>query len=118
MRSAIIVVASVLLGAGSVQAQSIGGSYTVQGTNFDGSPYGGEAMIVLTSDVTCEIAWVSGSTTSTGICMRSGSVFSAAYSMNGDIGLIIYEVMPDGVLNGSWTIAGKNAVGYEMLIPN
>ncbi len=48
-----------MLGLASVPAaaQSIGGTYTVAGTNFDGSKYGGEATITLTSDTTCTIHW-------------------------------------------------------------
>lgn len=103
--------------AGAVSAQAIGGLYEVQGKNFDGSPYGGEAAIALTSDVTCEIVWTTGNSSSTGICMRSGNVFVAGYELNGKVGLIIYQVMDNGVLDGSWTIAGTNAVGYEVLVP-
>jgi hypothetical protein len=106
-----------LLAATAAQGQGIGGRYTIQGTNFDGSPYGGTAEIVLTSDVTCEIYWTTGGTTSRGICMRSDDVFTAGYELSGKIGLIIYRVRPDGVLDGSWTIAGTNAVGYEVLVP-
>ena len=43
-------------------AQSIGGSYVVNGTNLDGSPYAGTAEITLTSSTTCTIHWVVGST--------------------------------------------------------
>jgi len=99
------------------EAQVIGGAYLVQGSNPDGSPYGGTAEIVLTTDVTCEIFWTTGGSTSSGICMRDGDVFTAAYRLGDKIGMIIYRVRQDGVLNGSWTIAGANAVGYEVLVP-
>ncbi len=39
--------------AASASAQSIGGMYTVEGTNLDGSNYSGTAEIKLTSDTTC-----------------------------------------------------------------
>ncbi|MDP2738444.1 MAG: hypothetical protein Q8O82_06975 [Pseudorhodobacter sp.] len=106
-----------LLTAQAAGAQDIGGIYAVQGTNFNGSSYGGQAKIVLTSDVTCEIYWTTGSTTSQGICMRSGDVFSAAYKLGGAVGLVIYRIRADGVLDGSWTIAGASGVGYELLVP-
>jgi hypothetical protein len=98
-------------------AQDIGGSYRVNGTNFDGSPYSGEAQITLTSNVTCEIVWVTGGTQSSGICMRDGNAFAAGYELGGKVGLIIYLVQPDGTLDGTWTIAGVNAVGTEVLTP-
>ena len=42
-----IILSLVLLGLAALpaSAQSIGGTYTVAGTNFDGSAYGGEATI-------------------------------------------------------------------------
>jgi hypothetical protein len=103
--------------AGISQAQEIGGSYRVEGTNFDGSAYGGEAEISLTSDFTCEITWQTGGKTSSGICMRDGNAFTAGYELDGTVGLVIYMVQPDGTLDGRWTVAGVNAVGTEVLIP-
>jgi hypothetical protein len=107
----------VAVSAGFAQAQEIGGSYRVEGTNFDGSAYGGEAEISLTSDFTCEITWQTGGSTSTGICMRDGNAFTAGYELDGTVGLVIYMVQPDGTLDGRWTVAGVNAVGTEVLIP-
>lgn len=98
-------------------AQSIGGTYLVQGTGFDGAAYGGEAQIAATSDVTCRITWVTGGQTSEGICMRSGSVFAASYVLQGRIGMVIYEVRGDGSMQGVWTIDGMDATGTEALYP-
>ncbi len=103
--------------AAPAAAQSVGGRYQVQGTNFNGSPYGGEAMITLTSETTCEIKWITGPTQSDGICMRNGGSFAAAYRMGDAVGLIIYEIMADGSMNGLWTIAGQNGNGTEVLTP-
>ena len=86
-------------------AQSIGGTYTVAGTNFDGSAYGGEATITLTSGTTCTIHW------------ETGDAFSAGYVMDKDIGLVVYKVEEDGSLHGLWTIAGKEGNGTEVLTP-
>lgn len=113
-----IPLAALLLSANLAAAQDYSGRYLVAGTNLDGSPYGGEAVITLTSDVTCEIVWTTGSTTSTGICMRHGNAFAAGYELNGAVGLVIYLIEPDGTLNGTWTVAGLNAVGTEVLTPN
>jgi hypothetical protein len=103
--------------ATTVQAQSIGGNYVIDGTNIDGSKYGGRAEITLTSNTTCEIVWVTGSTQSSGICSRNGDAFAAAYELNGDVGLAIYRLQANGVLNGVWTIAGQDGVGKEILVP-
>jgi hypothetical protein len=98
-------------------AQSIGGAYTVQGTNLNGTTYDGTAEITLTSETTCAIHWVTGSTTSEGICMRNGDSFAAGYVGEGYTGLVIYKVLPDGSLNGLWTIANNGGAGTEILTP-
>jgi hypothetical protein len=103
--------------AASAAAQSIGGTYTVAGTNFDGSPYGGTAEITLTSKTTCVIHWETGGSSSDGICMRNDDAFSAGYVMGKDIGLVVYKMMPDGSLHGLWTIAGQDGNGTEVLTP-
>jgi hypothetical protein len=98
-------------------AQSIGGQYTTQGTNLDGSPYSGSAEITLTSETTCEIKWATGSTEASGICMRNDGSFAAGYELNGEIGLVIYKIAADGTLSGLWTVAGKEGNGTEVLTP-
>jgi hypothetical protein len=98
-------------------AQNVGGRYQVIGKNFNGSPYSGTAEIVVTSPTTCRIAWVTGGTTSRGICMRNGIAFSAGYVLNGKVGLVIYELKNDGTLDGLWTIADQEGVGGERLVP-
>ncbi len=108
-----VVLASSLTAADS---QTINGRYTVIGANIDGSPYRGEAQITLTSQNTCRIAWTVGSTPQ-GICMRSANTFTAAYSLNGKIGLVIYQIMNDGSMQGLWTLADTQGVGRETLVP-
>jgi hypothetical protein len=98
-------------------AQSIGGSYTSAGTNLDGSPYTGTVEITLTSETTCTIHWVTGSTESDGICSRNGDAFAAAYILQDAVGLIVYKVGEDGTLDGLWTIAAKEGNGTEVLTP-
>lgn len=117
MRNILITGALAALMMQPAMAQAIGGRYKVQGTNFDGSPYGGEATITLTSATTCEIVWTTGVTSSNGICMRNDNSFAAGYAMGDKIGLVIYKLMGDGSLNGLWTIAGQEGNGTEVLIP-
>jgi hypothetical protein len=99
-------------------AQNLGGKYSVFGTNFDGSHYKGTATITIKSSTTCEIEWQTGSTTSQGICMRNDDAFSAAYQLGKDVGLVIYKMHSDGVLDGLWTIAGQDGNGTEVLTPD
>lgn len=98
-------------------AQSLSGTYDVAGTNLDGSPYGGSAEVVWTSDTSCEIVWITGSTTSNGICMLSGDVFTAGYVLGDKIGMVIYRIQSGGVLDGLWTVSGTDGAGTEVLTP-
>jgi hypothetical protein len=119
MKMAITIAGACLLLASvaSAAAQNLPGKYEVEGKNLDGSPYSGTAEIVATSEVTCRIAWQTGSTTSEGICMRSGTSFAAGYVLGEAIGLVVYEMKPDGSLVGTWTIADHDGVGEEILTP-
>jgi len=98
-------------------AQELGGNYRVSGTNFDGSRYSGTAEIVFTSNTSCRINWVTGSTTSRGICMRNGGSFAASYRLGNSVGLVVYEINADGSMEGTWTIADKSGYGTERLTP-
>lgn len=115
----LFLVFGVLFGiTGGAAAQTVGGNYSVAGTNFDGTRYTGTVQIRFLSDSTCTITWQVG-TTAQGVCMRAEGVVSAAYRFDqgGKIGLVTYFVQPDGTLNGRWTITGANGVGTEILSP-
>jgi hypothetical protein len=117
MRKLLFAAALGLFAAQAASAQSIGGKYKVEGTNFDGSPYTGTAEITLTSSTTCVIHWETGGSTSDGICSRNDNAFAAAYKLGDAIGLVVYKIMEDGSLEGLWTIAGKEGNGTEKLTP-
>lgn len=102
--------------ATAASAQSVGGNYTVKGSNPDGSTYTGTARIT-PSGSTCNITWQTGSTSSKGVCMLANKAFAAFYKLGSDYGLIVYELQPDGSLKGYWTIADREGVGGEILTP-
>jgi hypothetical protein len=102
--------------ATSAFAVDVGGNYTVYGTNFDGSHYKGTATIKGSSS-SCTVEWETGSTSSSGICILSGSVFAAAYQLGKDVGLAVYDVRKDGTLDGVWSIEGQEGSGTEILTP-
>lgn len=119
MKIAVRIVSALILVASftSASAGGLPGKYQVAGKNADGSPYSGTAEIVATSETTCRIAWQTGSTTSQGICMRNGNSFAASYALGNSIGLVVYQMKPDGTLEGLWTIADQGGVGTEVLTP-
>jgi len=118
MQRLALVAAILTAGLSTASAQSIGGEYSVEGTNLDGSSYSGEATITLTSDTTCVIQWKTGSTMSEGICSRNDDAFAAGYVLGNSYGLVIYKVQDDGSMEGLWTIQGQNGTGTEKLTPN
>jgi len=118
MRTFITAFALAALCSTAALAQDVGGSYQVQGTNFDGSPYSGTATISPSSNSTCRIEWKTGGSTSSGFCMLSNSSLAAAYKLNDSVGLVLYELQSDGALKGIWTIADKSGAGTETLTPN
>ena len=96
-------------------AQKVGGAYTVEGTNPDSSKYSGTAQIT-PSGSTCRITWDTGSP-SKGICMLANKAFAAYYRLGNKDGLVVYELQPDGVLKGYWTITDEDGAGTETLTP-
>ncbi|MFO1160944.1 MAG: hypothetical protein U1E60_19040 [Reyranellaceae bacterium] len=111
-----LVIALAMGAVGAASAQSVSGTYNVAGKNFDGSPYGGTVQIT-PSGSSCRIKWQTGGTMSEGVCMLANKAFAAFYKLGSDYGLVVYELQPDGSLRGSWTVAGKQGVGTEILTP-
>ena len=91
------------------------GTYSVEGTNLDGTAYEGTATITLSSDTTCTIEWQTGETTSQGVCMLHDDAFAAGYVLQDAVGLIVYKVRANGVLEGVWTLTGQDGAGTETL---
>jgi hypothetical protein len=116
MRLSALALAAAALIATPAAAQTIGGRYSVEGTNPNGSPYRGTATIVPRSDTTCRISWQTGPTAN-GICMMTGKSLVASYAMSGGVGLMLYELQPDGSLKGVWTVADQPGGGTEILTP-
>lgn len=116
-----MVVSSTVIGLAALSAagaQEVGGRYQVQGQNANGSTYSGAAEISGTAGGNCAIRWALRNTPpSQGFCMRQGDVLSAAYKLGDAIGLVVYRLGPNGVLEGTWSIAGTEGVGKERLTP-
>lgn len=92
-------------------------NYAVQGTNADGSAYAGSLALIRDGAASYRVRWVVSGSTIDGVAMSAGNILSAAYVLNGKVGLAIYQIMPDGRLSGQWTLQGARGVGTETLIP-
>jgi hypothetical protein len=110
-------IAIAALSGTTASAQSVGGRYRAQGTNFDGSSYSGTAVITRSSNTTCRIEWKTGGSSSSGFCMLAKGSLAAAYKLGNSVGLVLYELEPDGTLRGIWTIADEAGAGTEILTP-
>lgn len=90
---------------------SFEGSYSVQGTNSNGSGYSGSLDIVQKGEV-WQLVWNVGSDVFDGVGITSGNVLAAAYGGAG-CGVALYAVQPNGALDGIWGVWGTNSLGTE-----
>jgi hypothetical protein len=103
--------------AAAASAQTVGGTYSVTGTNVDGSSYTGTAEITM-NGAACSISWQTGGSNSAGTCLLTGNAFGASYQLGDTPGLAVYQLQPDGTLKGQWTTIGTVGVGSETLSPS
>ncbi len=97
-------------------AGDIAGRYRAECTLPNGSQCSSAtAEIEMTSENTCRIKW---STGEIGVCMLDGTTFSAGYIVHGKAALGVYDVAPDGSIEGVF-IDDYHGVGFgkEKLTP-
>ena len=100
----------------AVAAQSVGGSYTVSGAGPDGVAYTGAAEITI-EGTDCKLKMAFGNGEVSGICLQGDGVLATSYVAGGALTLVLYQVQPDGVLNGKWSLSGMAGIGTEVLTP-
>ena len=111
------VMAGTIALASGAWAAPIGGTYSVESTNLNGSPYTDMVEITAPSDAACEIVWTTTGGSSQGVCMRDGNALAAGYRIGDGVGLVIYLIEENGTLEGHWTVAGQPGAGTEVLTP-
>ncbi len=89
-------------------ADSLAGTYRVDGRNPDGSSYAG-TVVITGADDRLEFLWDTG-TTFRGTGVREGRVVTVDW---GDAYPVVYVVMPDGELHGTWA----DGYGLDRLSP-
>ena len=92
------------------RSHSIAGSYTANGRNPDGSSYEGRVNITQQGD-RVEFGWAIGNQTYSG----KGTIEDRVVTVDwGDATPVIYVVMPNGALHGTWA----DGTALERLAPN
>jgi hypothetical protein len=104
--------------AANAEPLKLAHNYDAVGTNPDGSKYTGTATVSIISDTTFTIEWTIGSEIYKGFGMRRNDALAATYTINGEPGLIIYQVDDKGVMRGLWAVRGEDGNGSEVLSPH
>lgn len=96
----------------------IAGDYAVVGTNEDGSPYKGALEVIKHGDV-YQFRWDAGKQYD-GVGVPNGNVVAVAFTggSNGKgCGVVSYQILADGTLDGTWGYWGVNESGTERAAP-
>src|SRR5258705_5179507 len=92
----------------------LAGQYTVAGTNENGSPYKGELEVISHGDV-YQFRWKAGPQYD-GIGIPNGGVVAVAFTQGANgkgCGVVSYQILADGTLDGAWGYWGVNERGTE-----
>lgn len=90
-------------------AQGVGGTYTAQGRNPNGSTYTGTVWID-DAGKAYSVDWKVGASSYSGIGTIKGNVFVVDW---GDAYPVYYVILPNGELHGTWA----NGTALEKLTP-
>lgn len=96
-------------------AAEVGGHYRMEGVDTKGVTYAGSADVSMSSESDCRVKYSDGFE---GICMLSGTTLVVAYDVHRKLGLAVYEIGSDGVLEGRFIDDYHGGgVGREKLTP-
>lgn len=100
------------------QTRDITGIYAATGTNPGGrGAYRGDVIVVEDGEV-YQVAWTIAGARHVGTGVLRGNQFSVVYAPEGQgTGIAVYELQPDGNLDGVWTNLGGSTLGSERWIP-
>ena len=97
----------------------IAGEYTVTGSNENGSPYKGTLTVIKHGDV-YQFRWNTGKQYD-GIGVPNGNVVAVAFTSGANgkgCGVVSYQVLDEGTLDGKWGYWGVNESGTERATRN
>ncbi|MFN4088535.1 MAG: hypothetical protein ACK4QW_05745 [Alphaproteobacteria bacterium] len=98
-------------------AADIVGDYDVYGRTSEGN-YAGEASVVKRGS-TYHVMWLIGNQLARGTGILTGTTFSVTFLTQGMPvpGVAVYEIGPEGVLTGQFTLLGGTSMGAEAWTP-
>jgi tetratricopeptide (TPR) repeat protein len=91
------------------------GVYSVTGTNQKGNSYTGHLTITLNGEV-YEFSWQAGGTYR-GIGLRQGDHLAVSWGAE-SCGVAVYQIQPDGALEGIWALPGQAQPSSERAVPH
>lgn len=100
--------------AAIANAADIAGDYEIVGTNEDGSPYKGALKVIRHGDV-YQFRWDAGKQYD-GVGIPNGNAVAVAFTGGTDgqgCGVVIYQALAGGTLDGKWGYWGVNEMGTE-----
>jgi hypothetical protein len=104
--------------SGTSGSKSLSGTYTVKGTNPDGSSYRGTVTITGQGPA-YSVAWKIAGDSFTGEGTLSGTTFNVRWHhADGTNGTVAYTLKDNGQLTGPWSVDGNSGEGQETLTPN
>ena len=92
----------------------IAGHYAIAGTNEDGTPYKGALEIIKHGDV-YQFRWDAGRQYD-GVGVQNENVVAVAFTAGGNgkgCGVVSYQILADGTLDGKWGYWGMDESGTE-----
>ena len=105
------------LGVALPAAAQRSGTYDISGTNPDGSAYTGTLLLTQVGLSTFRVVWTIGNDTIEGVAMVSGLTLATAFALGQQTAMGLYELKPNGELDGVWTTVGAFAAGRETARP-
>lgn len=112
------------LAVGRDSEDGLSGVYTVNGVDPVGSEYSGTLVIRSTDGGDrFDVEWIVTGAIQVGVGVRDGDRLTVEWSevnnATGDgTGTIVYEILPDGRLVGTWRAAGFDEPGTEQVFPD
>lgn len=93
------------------KAQNPVGTWSVKGTNTAQKSYTGEVAIKAESKEIYSLNWnLTSGEKYEGLGMVRGNNFYVSWGMQGEFGIVLYKIAPNGVLEGRWTAKSNSKV--------